>query len=240
VSRGYLCEVDIATNTELACFATGVGTVPEGLAIDAGLGRIYVAFNGQNNVGVYSLTGTGLTSVAVGPGPMGVAVDQKTHTVFVTDNDGNTVSILQPRTGVTYAVSTATVGFQPTGVAVNPLNDNVLVANSATNTVTDINGYSYTIKATYNVPGTPEGIDIDTATNTAYVATMSGTLVPIALTTGTVGTPIPVGSGSFGVAFWLSPISSEPSLVYVSNSGSNTVTVVNAATNTVLESIFVP
>jgi len=240
VLGGWLCAVDIATNTEIGCVPTG--TNPDGVAIDNGLGAIYVSNYGDNTVSVYTLVGLPIGTYAVGPGPKGIAVDTVTHTVFAADFGGNTVTVMQPRGGGVYAVSTVTVGFKPFGVAINPANHNVLVTNYGSGTVTDLNGFTYGTVATFKVGGNPAGIVVDTATNTAYVTdALSGTVIPINLTTGTVGTAIPVGSAPLSIAFFLNPLAPAlPSLLFVANSGSNYVTVINPATGAVIATIVVP
>jgi YVTN family beta-propeller protein len=249
---GVVCDGSMATfsnrqtlNPLTTC--TEVGNNPEGVAVGNNLGQVYVANNHDNTVSVLStITLTLITTVPTGPGPLGVAVDQKVdlNTVYVTDNDGNTLTVLQPRASNTFAPSTVNVGFEPVGVVVNPGTDNVYVANFGSGTVTEIKGLTYNTVATINLPAgsKPTGIDIDTVSDTLYVADAStGTVLPISIPANTVGTPILVGSTPYGIALFLNPQSTTyPSLAYVTNSGSNTVSAIDTATNTVIATIFVP
>jgi len=240
--------VDPSTNSQVGqaytSAALGVGDNPQGLAVNTGLSLLYVADTGTNHVTVFDIS-TGIAPariqyILVGAGPLGVAIDQTTYTAFVTDSLGNTVSVIQPGT---YSVTTTTVGASPFGVAVNPANDNVIVTNSAAGTVSVLNGFTYNVIATIKIGDTPQGIDINTAANTAYVADAStGAVTVINLATfAPLASTIPVGAGPYGVAFLLNPANpSFPNLVFVTNNGPNTVSVINPATNTVIATIVVP
>jgi YVTN family beta-propeller protein len=108
-----------------------------------------------------------------------------------------------------------------------------------------LNGFTYdniTPQSPIKVGGCPTGIGIDPATDTAYVAnaaTGAVTLINTKTLTASNKT-IPVGSDPTDVTVFLNPVSSLPSYVYVTNSGSNTVSVINTATNTVVATIIVP
>jgi YVTN family beta-propeller protein len=226
---------------------TEVGNNPEGVAVGNNLGQVYVVNNHDNTVSVVSTIAlTPIVTVQTGPGPLGVAVDQKVNlnTVYVTDNDGNTLTVLQPRASNTFAPSTVNVGFEPVGVVVNPSTDNVYVANFGSGTVTELKGLTYNTIATINLPpgSKPTGLAIDTASDTVYVTdAATSTVLPISIPANTVGTPIHVGSTPYAIALFLNPQSTAyPALAYVTNSGSNTVSAINVATNTVIATIFVP
>jgi len=242
-SAGVVCTINIATNAEGPCVS--VGTSPEGIGVNSGLGEIFVANNGDNTVSVLKAGTLATVNLAlpVGAGPMNVAVDPNTFTVFVTDNSANTISIIQPQSASTFAVTTATVGFEPVGVAVNPLTDNVFVTNSGTGTVSVLDGISYATLHTITVGGSPAGIGINTAANTALVSdSASGKVIVINLTTwNPLATTIPVGASPSAISVLLNPFNSlgEPNLAYVANSGSNTVSVINLASGAVIATIVV-
>jgi len=260
VSIGVVCTVAMGTNTELGCYQ--VGTSPEGVAVNTSLGQVFVANNGDDTVtelsaGTCTPTTTCAayvapkvvvgqdyevptsTSIPVGPGPMGVAIGLG-NDVFVSDNGGNTVSVLQQRTATSYTVTTVTVGFQPAGIAVDPATNDVWVANSGDGTV-DVLAPStyYTVTASIKVGDTPFGVTI--FGKNAYI-TMYGTaqVLPISTSTYMPGTPITVLANPFGIAAFSSPETSLPSFIYVTNSGSNTVSVINPVTGAVVATIVVP
>jgi len=241
---GVVCVISQATNTETGCQVTS-GMFPEGVAVNTALGQAFVANSDNDHVDIFNtpIIAAAVNSVLVGPGPMNVVVNQATYNVFVSDNGGNTISVLQPRGGTNYAVTTVTVGFEPVGIAINPLNNNVYVANSGSGTVSVLSGTTFQTLATIKTGGSPTGIDIDTVSNTAYVAdAANGDVIAINLATNAPSaTTIPVGSTPMSVSFFLNPASPAlPNLVYVANSGSNFVSVINPATGLVVATIVVP
>ncbi len=236
-NEGVVFAIDIATNTVTTTTDIGAGTNPQGIAVGSGLSEVYVAENGVNSVGVYSLALAPLATIAVGPGPIGVAVDQSSYNVYVTDNSGNTLSILQPvlNPPPLFVVTTVNVGFEPVGVAVNPANGDVLVANSGAGTVSVLSGTTFNTLATIKVGGMPEGIDING--NFAYVAnaaTNAVTVINLATNTPLAST-IAVGSGPGAVA-----VDAPNGTVFVANSESNTLSVISLANNQVIATIVVP
>jgi len=248
---GALCYVNPTTNTELGCQALPAGSYPDGIAVNNVVDQVYVANSGTDSVSVNTV-GVGITAtVPVGPSPAGVAVDPNNYNVFVADAGGNTVSIMQPvapyylvTSTLGWTVTTATVGFEPTGVAFNPLNGNVYVTNSGSGTVTELSGSNYQVLATIKTGGEPSSIVIDTASNTAYVSdALDNVVIPINLATNAPSaTTIPVGNNPSAMAFFLSPVvsSATPNLVYVANSGSNFISVINPATGLVVATIVLP
>ena len=92
--------IDGNTNRVLA--RVPVGPYPEGLSINSATGRIYVADEGENEVGPGSQTGTTITAIdsrsfavlgtlQVGLSPDGVASDAELHRLYVADEDSDAV-----------------------------------------------------------------------------------------------------------------------------------------------------
>jgi YVTN family beta-propeller protein len=236
-----------------------VGSNPEGIALNLVLSQAYVANSGSNTVSVINITSdTVFATVPVGSSPQSVAVgsaqpkppNSQPYTVFVTNYGSNTISVIPVGSPyLTFPVTTVTVGNNPWGVVVNPYTNRVYVTNSGSGTVTVLNGSSFSTISTISLgPGsTPEGIDIDTSSSKAYVANpASNTVSVIDLTTNTVLSstnppiPMPVGIGPWGVATVIPSLNVlYPSLAYVTNSGTNTVSVIDLATNEVITAIVV-
>ncbi len=254
---GTVTVINGATNTVTATIL--VGTNPEGIALNRALGQAYVANSGSNTVSVIDTTTDSVTAtVAVGSSPQSVAVGPSAssppytppYTVFVTDYGSNTVSVISVDSpSLSYAVTTVTVGNNPWGVTINQSTDLVYVTNSGPGTVSVLNGSTYTTVATISLGAglTPEGISIDAATSTAYVANAAtNTVSAIDLLTDTPITsaappiPIPAGSGPWSIAVLLNTGNAAyPNLGYVTNSLTNTVTVIDLATNQVITTITV-
>lgn len=240
---GYLCKVDPSTNTVVSCYRVGLN--PRGLDTNRYLGQVYVANNKDNTVSVFDFASNAVTStVNVGAGPIQVAVDPNTYNVFVTNNLANTVSVLQPQ-GVTpfsWSVTNINVGFKPWGVAIDPSTDNVWVTNSGDGTVSVLSGFTYNTLATIKVGDTPKGIALATASHTAYVADSStGAVTTINMATFSPSTTtIGVGNGPLSVAGMFVSAKFPPNLIFVTNNLSNTLSVIDASTNTVVATIVVP
>jgi YVTN family beta-propeller protein len=128
------------------------GASPQGIAIDAITGTIYVANIGGNTISVINartcnavdFSGCGQTPASVKDpgGPIALTVDQATDTVYVAnvgDNfsgTGHTVSVINGATcnarrhsGCGQTPPTVRVGRSPDGVAVDPATHTVYVAN---------------------------------------------------------------------------------------------------------------
>lgn len=264
-TAGNYYVIDGATNAVVGG-PYAVGTTPEGIALNPTLAEVFIANFGSNTVSVYSMTANGIgealiATVPVGAGPQSVDIGPlatfptPSWTVFVTDYSSNTVSAIAVTPGCvpfptcTYQVTTVAVGSNPWGVAVNQLTDRVYVTNSGSGTVSVLNGSTYATIATLNVGGTPYGIAVDSANGLAYVANFAtNTVAAINLATNTLKTsaspaiPIPVGTNPYGVAVLVQPVPlplTYPNQVYVTNSGSNTVSAINAVTNQVIATIVV-
>ncbi len=138
--------------------------------------------------------------MAVGAGPDAIAVDQATHTAYVANANDATVSVVN--TATCNALVAAGCGQAPPTVPVGP---------------------------------GPDAVTVDQATDTVYVANAGGDTVSVingatcsATVTsgcGSVAATITVGPGPAGVG-----IDQATHTVYVTNSGTDTVSVVNEAT----------
>jgi len=164
--------------------------------------------------------------VRVGGFPTGVAVDTAHHTVYVASGDANSLSMIDTKTcnaamtgGCGTSTTESTGGEDPIGVAVDEATGTVYAVNAGSNTVAviDANTCNATDRsgcgqspALVAVPGGPEFLALDAATDTVYVAdTSSGTVSVIdgatcnaRSTQGCTATPasVAVGPGAFPIA----------------------------------------
>ncbi|HXW68301.1 MAG TPA: Ig-like domain-containing protein [Dissulfurispiraceae bacterium] len=151
-----------------------VGSNPFGIAID-GQGNAWVSNYGSNNVTELSPAGVLLNTFPVGNGPRGIAIDPFGN-VWVANAGsdaapGNTVTMINPATGVTatYSVSPpASPLYGPHSIAIET-SGNVWVTNFGTttapgNTITELNSNGVFLH-TYTVGNNPEGIAIDFSGN---------------------------------------------------------------------------
>jgi DNA-binding beta-propeller fold protein YncE len=235
-SSGSVSVIDAAT-----CNATdraGCGTPatlrvpggkPDGIAVDAATGTIYVATitsSGPNLISVFNAatcnaahtTGCGQTPAVLkvghsagGNSALSLAVDRATNTIYAT----NVVTNTEPFRG-----------------------DSVYVINGATCDAANSTGCGQTpaaIKAGFN----PWGIAVDQATDTIYTANIAGGEHPGTVSvingatcngsdhTGCGQTPAKVAAGFGAVGVTIDPATNT---VYVTNNEDTSVTVINGAT----------
>jgi YVTN family beta-propeller protein len=219
LGSGSVSVINGATNTVINTIP--LGTSPWGIALNQPAGKLYVTDATTNDLYIVNTTTeTLITTVAVGASPHGVAFGPApTYTVFVANYGSNDVTVVDP----TYHTTTVGVGGGPWGVAVNTGANMVYVTNSNDGTVSVINGYTYAVSATISSVGTPQGITMDLPRGLAYVTSATGTIYDITLATNAVASEISSGlSSPGGLAF----IPGSPGWAYISNSGTNTVSVV--------------
>jgi DNA-binding beta-propeller fold protein YncE len=180
--------------------AAATGAQPEGLILDPQTQSLYAANATDNDVSVIDATrcNAQVTSgcrevpptVAFGPGAQGLATDAAVNTLYAATPEANAVSMVNTRTcnsatanGCAAIPAELSDADNPEAVAVDPVTHTVYVSNygtSSTGTVSVID--SDTCNATdsagcgsvqtLNVPGgNPDEIEVNTATDTVYVAT---------------------------------------------------------------------
>ncbi len=203
----------------------------------------------------------GAPTVPVGGNPVAVAVDEATHTAYIGNGNDNTVSVINTATcnarvtsGCGQVPPTITVGPGPVDDAVdqatdtvyvvglganNPTGDTVSVIDGATCNATVTSGCGQT-PPTVTVGSGPDGVAVDQATDTIYVANANSNTVSVIngalcngqVTSGCSQAPatVQVGGGP-GVP----AVDQATDTIYVPNSGSNTLSVIDGATCNALD-----
>lgn len=199
-----------------------------GIAVNPTNGNIYVA-RGGGNVIVLDTSGNLLATVPVGAGPSGMAVNATTNKVYVTNTGSGDISVIDAASNSVVATITDPSAAAPTAIAANPTTNTIYVANSQSNNITVIDGATDSVTATIPVGTAPSGVDVDPQTNFIYVANTGNSQ------TGDPGN-ITVIDGAKHTKQMLSDANAKnPSAIavntvtneaYVTNSGSNNVTVI--------------
>jgi YVTN family beta-propeller protein len=187
----------------------------------------FVANSGSNTVTPIDLTtGTTETPISVGHDPTDIAVTPDGTTAFVTNYDSASVTPINISDET--AETPIAVGHGPSGIAITPNGQMAYVANISSNTVTPIIIATDKAETAIPVSGAPYGIAISPDGSTAYVTSTvdGGSLVPITLSTNTVGTPIPVNGGDPNTI----AITPNGQTIYDTNYDSDTVTPVSGGT----------
>jgi YVTN family beta-propeller protein len=248
VANSYANNVSVisgATNTVIATIP--VGTYPFGGAYDGGNGNIYVANFYTNNVSVISgVTNTVVANIKVGVNPVGVAYDGGNGYVYVANEQSFNVSVIS---GVTNTVvATTPVGLFPRGVGYDSGNGDLYVANFDSDNVTVISGVTNSVVATLPVGAAPIGVGYDSGNGEVYVTDSGSNFVSVISTLLEVQSMVPelralavTGVQSITVGVGTSPscvaFDRDNGDIYVTDTGTNNMSVISGVTNMVVASI---
>nr|WP_329286906.1 IPT/TIG domain-containing protein [Streptomyces sp. NBC_00691] len=159
---------------------------------------------------------------AAGPGQL----------IYVANQNGNSVTALDSASGATTA--TITVGTAPIGLALTPDGSQAWVTNNGSNTVSVIDTGANAVAATVPVGASPRMLTISPDGRWVYVAhtgSPAGIEVIDTLALVVAGT---IPTGTYPSALALSP---DGGRLYVGDFNSNSVAVVDTASNTVTATI---
>ena len=218
----------VANNTDSNAITATITATP----VTAGVGYAYVANSANNTVSVIDLSVNAVVaSIPVGASPWGVASAPDGSRVYVSHTSYlGSVSVIN--TANNQVIATLAVPGPSYGLCVSPDGSRLYVSNH-NSTIHVFNTVSNTLINTYYIGGgnmfglvvSPDGSKLYVAgSNNLYVLNSSGGFI----------TNVPVGSNPIGVT-----ISANGSRIYVSNSNSNTVSIINAATNLVMNTVVV-
>jgi YVTN family beta-propeller protein len=170
--------------------------------------RIYVTNRGSNTVTVIQPKNTKLSDISVGSSPVGIAVNPSSNWIYVTNINAGTVSVID---GITKVTDTITVGKAPYGVAVNPLTNKIYVTNIQSSTVSVIDGRIN--KVTGSITVNPS------------LRRVEGSGDPV------LNMPILT---QFPLIASLVAVNSVSNMVYVTNTGSNTLSIIDGNKDAVI------
>ena len=181
--------------------------------------------------------------------PNGIALDPDNGLVYVSNygqfNTTGTVSIINETTST--VIGNLSVGKNPQAIAYNLANGFFYVANTLSNTLSIINGTNSSLIGSIPVgefPGmNPTGIVTNSINNTVYVTNVGSNTVSVvngttnAVVSNVTSTSAEEGGGSgffspAGIAY-----NSDNGNLYVANRGSDTVSVINGSTNSLVNEI---
>jgi YVTN family beta-propeller protein len=168
-----------------------------------------------------------------------VAVNPNTNRIYVANTTNNSTSVIDGNTN--RVVKNIVVGAFPSSIVVDSKRNLVYVANHYSNTISVINGTTDTVIQTFGVSGTPQSIAVNPNTNIVYVE--SPDYYNFGSSTVSLINPdlirnlenlIQVGNSPLSLA--VNPFNHA---IYVSNSHSNTVSVINSSIKDVVDNIAV-
>lgn len=210
-------------------------------AFDAATNRVYITPDYFWNELLLLNASTGLVagSIPLGGAPDAVAIDTSTGDVYVAyTSQSSNIEILNGTTGSSLGTLTGTA--DPDGIAFDDLNGNLYASSLDNDSVTIIDGTTRSIEGYIPLTSVadatllPRAIALDPLTAEEYVAAGDGLYV-INTTAEAVTAVIPVGTYPDGVA-----VANGGERIFVANSASDNVSVVNASSGEVLGSISLP
>jgi YVTN family beta-propeller protein len=215
--------------------------------------NIYVANTLSNTVSVInSVTNTVIKNIPVGDGPSFIDTYEDPmygDNIYVANAGSNTISVIDPNTNT--VIKNITVGDGPSFIDASPFGNNIYVASSYSNIVSVINSTTNTVIKNITVGDGP--LSIDAHGDSIYVANaLSNTVSIIDPATNAVIKDIVVGNFPIFIYIYGDTIYGDTVYhdtmyedtiygdnIYVANAGSNTVSVINSTTNTVIKNITV-
>jgi YVTN family beta-propeller protein len=227
-----------SVSSSCASVTLTVGYGPLGIASDSTTGMVYVADPGSDHITVIdSISNTVVTTIDVGSLPWGIAVNPATNLVYVTNYGSDTVTVINGSTNS--VIATITVGTQPEGIAINPLLGIAYVANSGSNVVSVINTTSNAVVTSFPVGSIPVSVAVGPSPTYTVFVTNYGSNTVSAISVTVYGLPNAVTNTNVGSNPWGVVVDPSADSVYVTNSGSGTVTVLNGETYAKIATITV-
>ena len=190
-------------------------------------------------------------TIPFGPGPFAVAVSERTHSVYVADLLAPRVGVIDGRTcnasdvkGCKRKLATVTVGGFPGGIALDAKTNTIYVTGQVSDDVSVIDGSTCNGQDSRGCREAPRrvragvgarGIAINETTGTIYVANTGAGTVSV-IDGRTCNSTVHTGCGKIAV---VAPVGVSPrrvvvdpltNTVYVTNAGSNSVTMLDGRT----------
>jgi len=225
-----------------------VGSQPVAVAVTPDGKYVYVTNNASNKISVIdAATNTVVGSITLGSQPAGVAITPDGKFAYVTSTDvtkigsiGTTVSVISTATNA--VVGSITVGTAPLGLAISTDGKYAYVANTHDDTISIINTVTNTIFGRpISVGNSPVGVAVTPNGKYVFVTNNRDNTVSVIDTTtrSMVVPPIAVGNDPAGIV-----ITPNGRFAYIANNGSgnvnsNTVSVIDTATDKVIGTVTV-
>jgi YVTN family beta-propeller protein len=204
--RGIALVANLDSNSvtpvDLGTWHTGkpipVGTEPVGITVfvsSSGAATAFVANFGSDSVTPIDVaTMQPGPAIAIGPEPQVIAV--AANEVVVGTFGNRTLTPINPTTHA--PGSPVPIPVNPTGIAVAPSGNTLYVCGGAG--LLSVSTLGLVAGVPVSLPGVAQGIALSADGSTAWVTQQSGSIVPVHLASGTVGTPIRLGGHPSSIA----------------------------------------
>lgn len=242
--------IDGSTNAKLANIS--VGRSPVGVVVNPSSNWVYVTNINSKSVSVIDgISNTVVNTIPIAGIPYGVDVNPLTNRIYVSDFGDNIVVVID---GITNKViGSIPAGDRPSGINVNIRQNLLYVANYLSNTVSIVNGTNYKLIKNIPVGKSPVGLSMNPVTKKVYVSNIGDNSVSVIDTSVNVkvhdisldhmatsgpknkdpilNLPVKV---QFPLIAGHVAINIDKNLIYVTNTASNSVTIIDGKTDSVV------
>lgn len=189
----------------------GEGGIPYGIAVNPITNRIYATDIGSNSLRVIDgLTNELVSNISVGMKPVAIAVDIRSNTLYVANHDSDDISVINGSTNRLIR-NMPIAGDKPVGIAFNPISNKLYVSNIGSETVTILDvSESDSFKALKNITVNPSTRPLSDEKSSVFDV-QSNLEFPL-------------------VASFLA-LDTTDNLVYLTNTASNTISVIDGETD---------
>ncbi len=246
--------IDGFTNRQLSTI--NVGDSPLNLAVNLATNLLYVTnINSQTVTVIDTLENKVIDTLNYTSIPYDVAVNPHTNLVYISDLGDNSIQVINGRNNT--LITSIPVDLRPSVISINILSNLVYVSNFMSDTVSVINGNTNKVIETIKVGENPIGITINPLKNKIYVfnsqdntvSVINGTtnkvikqisLRPSIITTGIKDPSVSASSlVTFPFIANKMTIDLSTNFVYLTNTNSNGVLVIDGNTDELITYIFI-
>jgi YVTN family beta-propeller protein/VCBS repeat-containing protein len=215
-----------------------VGDAPDGVAAAPLSDYVYVANSGSGTVSVIqAATNSVVATVAVGGAPRRVAVNPLGTRLYVTDTASNSVSVIDTATNSVVATFGAATGYPasaPGAVAVDYLGERLFVADAGSQSVAVLDAATGSLLASLPLAHAPGDLAVRPGGGLLAVTLPAlGAVTLFDTADHSLRGIVAAGINPQGVAF-----AAPGDWLYVANSGSNSISVIDTNNNTIIKTIL--
>ena len=194
-----------------------VGVAPDGLIYDPKNGDVYVANSNSSSLSVIDIsTNKIIETIPVDIDPVSLVYDSSNDEIYITDANTGRLSIVDANTSLFQG--SIVIGTSPTSITYDATNDDLYIANNVSISLGSENQGIVTIVSASSINSTLD-IVVSNSQPTSNIS-LEG--------------EIPVGGTPVGIAY--DPLNSE---MYVIDFASDSVSVINTSTDTVIANVVV-
>jgi len=228
---GELDEINTTTSGQINTSFVGHAVAGERIAVNQNTGNEYVTDWYDGTLTVLDASGNVLGPIALGARPIGLGVNATTNRIYVANGSG--ITVIDGTTSSIIDTITDPNIVAPIAVAVNSTTNTIYVANGQScdtcpspNDLAVIDGASGSVTGVIPLGASPGAMAVDTQTNFIYVVSGGKVTVINGATNTTTALTDPNAKNPVAIA-----TNSVANKIYVANSGSNNVTVIDGAHN---------